>query len=95
MIPGARPYLAPSGPHWIKNARPYQEQVDGRGVTWAVTKVSQGGRAIHWVSVPEGSVPLVAVTVCTESHPDYPSDQDVVEWGRAQKRAAAARGYYP
>lgn len=83
-------YRAPDGPHWVKRARPHHTTVvDGRGVIWMVTEVRQGGRVIRWTDA-DGRL---AVTVVAETHPDYPSDADVIAWERAERAAARANQY--
>ena len=90
MLPAARPI---DGPRWVKNAkRGATTQTDGRGTTWVVTKVEAGGRVLHWEAYPNTGV-RTARTEIVAGDPDYPTDAQVIEWERAQKRAAAANPY--
>jgi hypothetical protein len=66
----------------------HTQQTDGRGVTWKVVAVEQGGRVLHWVADGMRN----ARTECTPAHPQYPSDADVLAADRAAKRARVAAG---
>lgn len=78
-------YQGPSGPSWVKNpTKGHTTQVDGKGVSWTVVGISKGGRELRWCSGEHPS--RTATTVCTEGHPGYPSDAEVVAWERAQRK---------
>jgi hypothetical protein len=82
--PGARA-AAVDGPRWVPGAVPYDtRQTDGRGVTWEAVGLEQGGRVIRWRS-RDGA--RAAVTTAVEGHPHYPSDAEVLETQRRDRRA--------
>lgn len=81
-------YRAPDGPHWMPRAQVGDPQNDGRGVRWVITAVEQGGRVLRWRSWGDARV---TVTEATPTHPDYPTDADVLAATRADRRAERAR----
>lgn len=87
MLPAARPI---DGPRWVKSAQRGATQTDGRGKTWCVTKVEAGGRVLHWKCTTSGRI---ARTEIVAGDPDYPTDAQVLEWERAQRRAAKTDPY--
>jgi hypothetical protein len=69
----------------VKGARRGTGQTDGRGVIWTVIRVEQGGRVLHWMSAETPA--RDAKTTITADHPDYPSDDEVRAYERAQRNA--------
>lgn len=76
-----------SGPHWFKGASFGVTQADANGERWQVASTEQGGRVIHWLSLRDGRK---ARTEAAPAHPDYPSDESLVEASRAAARAKKA-----
>lgn len=74
---------APDGPRWTKWAYRGLVMTDGRGELWRVTHVAVGGRVLYWECGSDGRT---ARTQCAPGHPDYPSDEKVLEWEREQRR---------
>lgn len=75
-------YTPPDGPRWVRDAVEYTPQTDGRGNSWYVHKVEDGGRVLQWRSTDNLRG---ARTEITPDHPDYPSDAAVIEWKRAER----------
>jgi hypothetical protein len=82
-------HRAPEGPRWLRGLDVGDTQIDGRGTKWTVWSTAEGGRVIQWTAPGPGlfAAHRKATTTVTPTHPDYPTDEQVI----AARRAAAAR----
>jgi len=79
---------AVTGPRWMRDAYVGATCTDAKGEVWRVMRVSVGGRVIDWASDKDRRP---ARTEATPTHPEYPTDAEVLEAQRAERREEKSR----
>lgn len=71
-------------PRWYAGAQVADQQHTPSGEVWTVMSIEAGGRVIHWEALDGRK----GRSEATPDHPEYPTDEQVLEAARAAKRAA-------